>query len=251
MRIVIFLISIVSFFCNHSYGQQFLLIQKMGVVSIIDCNSYTPSHLYQGGSFSKSFELLGIQEYSLVGYSWVKDSLVIYLNKGSEIVSKKCHIDTALYEQLESGISIEKCKYDNGSRKYLFKQNQAEISISGNGDLKCFSHGELIWEKDANGWGWKILSFGTVWYGPVLSNNGDFLLLRNNKAPNKLIEVELQSGIETKIAININEYYYSSDDQVILISKPGVFNSNYFIYKKHNQETIELHNVTKAFWLLK
>lgn len=230
------------------YSQQLLLIEKLGVVSIVDVNSYRTSGFYEEGNFTVQNKLCNTDGGHFVGYNWGMDSLIIYLNNAGKVTFKKCLIDSVLQNQVLSEVILTTDVY-MGKRRY--KTGNTEIFFSSNGDIDCYRNSRLLWKKESNNWGYKLISFGNSLFKPVISNSEEFVLLTNNKSPNSLIEIDLETGREKVIDKGVCDYYYSPNDKSILVAKPDVFYSKYFLFKKDTQESMELYGVTKAFWLLR
>lgn len=247
MRIIfVILMSWLTF--TVGYGQQLLLIEKMGVISVVDANSYSTSGFYEGGNFTLQNKLCNTDGGSFVGYSWDKDSLILYLNNAGKVTYEKCHLDSKLHKQVLAGVTLTT---DVHQAKTRYKSENTEILISSDGEIICYRNKEILWKKESNTWGYKLITFGNRLFKPVISNSEDFVLFTNNKSSNILIEIELDTGQEKVIDKNVCDYYYSSNDKSILVAKPDVFYNKYFLFNKDAQESIELYGVTKAFWLFR
>ncbi len=230
------------------YSQQPLLIEKLGVVSIVDANSYRTSDFYQEGNFTMQNKLCNTDGGHFVGYNWGRDSLIIYLNNAGKVTFKKCLIDSVLQNQVLSGVTLTSDVY-MGKRRY--KTGKTEIHFSSNGDIDFYRDRRLLWKKENNNWGYKLISFGNSLFKPVISNSEDFVLFTNNKSSYSLIEIELETGQEKVIDKNVCDYYYSYNDKYILIAKTYMYYNKYFLFNRDTKESQELYGVTKAFWLFR
>jgi len=225
-----------------------LLIEKKGVISLVGADSYSASGFFEGGAFTIQSNLCKTNGGSFVGYNLDKDSLILYLNNAGKITYKKCHLDLELRKQVLSGVFLTSDVYQ-GKRRY--KTSKSEILVSTDGEINCYRNKEILWKKESNTWGYKLFTFGNRLFNPVISNSEDCILFTSSKSYNNLIEIDLRTGQERLIDKNVRDYSYSHNDKYILVVKPDIFYSKYYLYNKDAQESIELYGVTKAFWLFR
>ncbi len=247
---IIFIILINCFTLVVVYSQQLLLIEQRGIVSIVDADSYYTSGTYLDGKFSFQKKLFIDSTYnSLVGYNWAGDSLVIYLNDNyaGKVKQKKFYIDSDLQKHIQYKVNLKRIEHSRDSVSY----ETEKIKIHIGKKITCYKDNKLLWvkEKTKNLFNIKIISFGSSLFSPVISNNEKFVLFETNKATHDLIEIEIKTGKERVVFKNLNRYYYSPNDENILIVKKKNYGNDYIIYNRRTKESTKLDDLAKAFWL--
>ncbi|GEM_PF-3634756 len=230
---LILLLFIITLVVNTS-AQDKLLVQKRDKISVIEKNP------------DNEIKLLDNVSGNLVGYNWNGDSLNIFISdKG--VVNKFSLQHSNLKNSLPEKKSLQNKIVDDYRVSYI--RDNVTIYKEYINVIHYYRNDSLIWTKRYGNFNVGILSFGKSFNNVVISESkGRILFIHPNR---KLIELNLNTREERRIANNVNSYQYSPTDRYILIKEMSRYRDNTYLYDSEKKVKIEYDGLLKAFWMYK
>ncbi len=246
----IFLVIVIMFLGIALKAQQYILVENHGRIHFFDYQSAK----YECATFRIPRDHILAEDicgYCFVGYAWERDSLTLYLEKEGILTEKKVLPDLNIsiprrvtlkgsnlmsyYRQLEDPNAVYRC-------------DDLVIKVRDRGHVICYKGDSLLWEKSPLVRSFGIGMSGLGYQKPVISQNKKNLLFQYATCfKHYLVEIDMLTGKETKIARNASgtSYSYSPDGNYILYHSR---NHRFVVYDKMNRKKITPIEWRNAFW---
>ena len=234
IRIYLILLLFISTLAVSIYAQDKLLVQKRDKISVIEKNP------------DNGINLLNNISGNLVGYNWSGDSLNIFISDNGAINKYSLQLNN-LKNNLPERKFLQNKIVDDYRVSYI--RDNVTIYKEYSNVIHYYRNDSLIWIKRYGNFNVGILSFGKSFNNVVISESKDRILFIH---PNrKLIELNLDTKEERKIAKDVSGYEYSPTDRYILIKVRNKYRDNFWIYDSEDETKVEYDELSEAFWLYK